>query len=206
MTPCIKLPDSWHVPFVLSCDHRGLFIPAQIVNFTFVPSHLRFFFVGIVSLCWSEFSSCCFTSCVCGVSLPSPLASDVSSQFRPLDSPPISCRHIPKHGKRTASCYPGKTCQIGLELLAWTTRTHSGNGIDIRHHQTGQSYTNVQHEWDTFPLFFWYTFVLLLLCKTHLCRARVHRQSGPPIGGWKYSRSSYICVRFKLICHRCAWI
>jgi hypothetical protein len=35
---------------------RGLFVPTQLINFAFVPHHLRFFVVGVVSLFWSEFS------------------------------------------------------------------------------------------------------------------------------------------------------
>jgi len=33
---------------------RGVFIPAQIINFALVPHHLRFVFVGVVSLFWSK--------------------------------------------------------------------------------------------------------------------------------------------------------
>ena len=33
----------------------GVFIPAQLVNFWVVPPHLRFGFVGVVSLFWSAY-------------------------------------------------------------------------------------------------------------------------------------------------------
>ena len=29
-------------------DHRGVFVPTQIINFAVVPHHLRFFVVGVV--------------------------------------------------------------------------------------------------------------------------------------------------------------
>ncbi|TCD65404.1 Protein required for ethanol metabolism [Steccherinum ochraceum] len=35
----------------------GVFIPAQAINFTFVPPHLRFVFVGVVSLFWNTYLS-----------------------------------------------------------------------------------------------------------------------------------------------------
>lgn len=35
----------------------GVFIPAQAINFTYVPPHLRFLFVGVVSLFWNTYLS-----------------------------------------------------------------------------------------------------------------------------------------------------
>jgi len=35
----------------------GVFIPTQIVNFAFVPHHLRFVVVGVVSLFWNTYLS-----------------------------------------------------------------------------------------------------------------------------------------------------
>ena len=39
---------------------RMVFIPTQIVNFGFVPHHMRVLVVGVVSLFWSTFPSPCF--------------------------------------------------------------------------------------------------------------------------------------------------
>ena len=33
---------------------RGVFIPAQVINFGLVPHHMRVVFVGVVSLFWSK--------------------------------------------------------------------------------------------------------------------------------------------------------
>ncbi|KAH8107168.1 hypothetical protein BXZ70DRAFT_916685 [Cristinia sonorae] len=35
----------------------GVFVPAQIINFALVPNHLRFVFVGVVSLFWNTYLS-----------------------------------------------------------------------------------------------------------------------------------------------------
>ncbi|KAG6825856.1 hypothetical protein H0H93_000221, partial [Arthromyces matolae] len=35
----------------------GVFIPAQLINFSLVPHHLRFVFVGFVSLFWNTYLS-----------------------------------------------------------------------------------------------------------------------------------------------------
>lgn len=45
-------------PFVFSRANffriRAVFVPTQIINFAFVPHHLRFVVVSVVSLFWSE--------------------------------------------------------------------------------------------------------------------------------------------------------
>lgn len=43
-----------YVPTLLR--NWGVFIPAQIINFALVPTHMRFVFVGVVSLFWSVYS------------------------------------------------------------------------------------------------------------------------------------------------------
>jgi len=35
----------------------GVFVPTQLINFAFVPHHLRFFVVGVVSLFWNTYLS-----------------------------------------------------------------------------------------------------------------------------------------------------
>lgn len=39
---------------VLILNFRAVYIPAQVINFALVPPHLRFVFVGVVSLFWSK--------------------------------------------------------------------------------------------------------------------------------------------------------
>ncbi|KAG6888356.1 hypothetical protein C0995_009049 [Termitomyces sp. Mi166 len=36
---------------------RGVFLPTQIINFAFVPPHLRFVFVSVISLFWNTYLS-----------------------------------------------------------------------------------------------------------------------------------------------------
>ena len=36
-------------------NSRAVYIPTQVINFAIVPPHLRFVFVGVVSLFWSTF-------------------------------------------------------------------------------------------------------------------------------------------------------
>ena len=53
----VRISLSW-MPFIvvvgLNNDNRSVFIPAQIINFGLVPPHLRFVFIGVVSLFWSK--------------------------------------------------------------------------------------------------------------------------------------------------------
>jgi hypothetical protein len=44
----------------IDTNNRTVFIPTQIINFAFVPPHLGFVFVGIVSLFWSMYFSFLF--------------------------------------------------------------------------------------------------------------------------------------------------
>ena len=51
---------NWFVQYLFLFRHlsrfdRCVFIPTQIINFGFIPPHLRFVFVGFVSLCWSRY-------------------------------------------------------------------------------------------------------------------------------------------------------
>ena len=39
-------------------NSRAVYIPTQVINFAVVPPHLRFVFVGVVSLFWSTFIPC----------------------------------------------------------------------------------------------------------------------------------------------------
>jgi len=41
--------------FLFTRNPRAVYIPTQAINFAIVPSHLRFVFVGVVSLFWSTF-------------------------------------------------------------------------------------------------------------------------------------------------------
>lgn len=49
--------------------YRAVFVPTQIINFAFVPHHLRVLTIGVVSLFWSasssliKLSSCRLTLC-----------------------------------------------------------------------------------------------------------------------------------------------
>jgi len=47
--------NSAYVPTLLR--NWGVFIPAQIINFSVVPNHLRFLFVSVVSLFWNTYLS-----------------------------------------------------------------------------------------------------------------------------------------------------
>jgi len=47
--------ESAYVPTLFR--NWGVFIPAQIINFSLVPHHLRFLFVGVVSLFWNTYLS-----------------------------------------------------------------------------------------------------------------------------------------------------
>jgi len=47
--------ESAYIPTLLR--NWAVFIPTQIVNFAFVPHHLRFFVVGVVSLFWNTYLS-----------------------------------------------------------------------------------------------------------------------------------------------------
>jgi len=47
--------SSAYVPTLLR--NWGVFVPAQIINFGLVPVHLRFLFVGVVSLFWNTYLS-----------------------------------------------------------------------------------------------------------------------------------------------------
>jgi len=43
---------------LISCSPRNsrvVYIPTQLINFAVIPPHLRFVFVGVVSLFWSAF-------------------------------------------------------------------------------------------------------------------------------------------------------
>ena len=50
---------SWELERVphtaLILNFRAVYIPTQVINFALVPPHLRFVFVGVVSLFWSVF-------------------------------------------------------------------------------------------------------------------------------------------------------
>ncbi|OCB89511.1 hypothetical protein A7U60_g3306 [Sanghuangporus baumii] len=44
--------EAAYVPTILR--NWGVFIPTQVINFSVVPAHMRFVFVGVVSLFWSH--------------------------------------------------------------------------------------------------------------------------------------------------------
>lgn len=44
-----------YVPTLLR--NWAVYIPAQVINFSIIPSHLRFVFVGVVSLFWNTYLS-----------------------------------------------------------------------------------------------------------------------------------------------------
>jgi len=44
-----------YVPTLLR--NWAVYIPTQVINFSIVPSHLRFVFVGVVSLFWNTYLS-----------------------------------------------------------------------------------------------------------------------------------------------------
>ncbi|KAH8105767.1 hypothetical protein DFH11DRAFT_644837 [Phellopilus nigrolimitatus] len=50
-----KRVETAYVPTLLR--NWGVFVPAQIVNFALVPTHMRFVFVGVVSLFWNTYLS-----------------------------------------------------------------------------------------------------------------------------------------------------
>ncbi|THH04331.1 hypothetical protein EW145_g5604 [Phellinidium pouzarii] len=50
-----KRVEAAYVPTLLR--NWGVFIPAQIINFALVPTHMRFVFVGVVSLFWNTYLS-----------------------------------------------------------------------------------------------------------------------------------------------------
>ncbi|PAV21604.1 integral membrane mpv17 pmp22 [Pyrrhoderma noxium] len=50
-----KRVENAYVPTLIR--NWGVFIPAQIVNFALVPTHMRFVFVGVVSLFWNTYLS-----------------------------------------------------------------------------------------------------------------------------------------------------
>ncbi|EJD04619.1 uncharacterized protein FOMMEDRAFT_107423 [Fomitiporia mediterranea MF3/22] len=47
--------ETAYVPTLLR--NWGVFVPAQIINFSLVPTHMRFVFVGVVSLFWNTYLS-----------------------------------------------------------------------------------------------------------------------------------------------------
>jgi len=53
---CCSRRDSFaHAHLFPLRDSRVVYIPTQVINFAVVPPHLRFVFVGVVSLFWSTF-------------------------------------------------------------------------------------------------------------------------------------------------------
>ena len=49
----------WHLLISL---FRGVYIPTQLINFSIVPPHLRFFTVSVVSLFWSKRLTFCHST------------------------------------------------------------------------------------------------------------------------------------------------
>ena len=48
---CVLTDPQWRLLISL---FRGVYIPTQLINFSIVPPHLRFFTVSVVSLFWSK--------------------------------------------------------------------------------------------------------------------------------------------------------
>jgi hypothetical protein len=126
---------------------RGVFLPAQLINFAIVPHQFRFVFVGVVSLFWSESFAFHAFAPLLHISLPTGASSlryvlslrhISSTAFFPFYKlrPYILTlalsgirRYIPQRSQcpgASCTCYRGRARQIGIENrrgLGLTKRT-----------------------------------------------------------------------------------